>query len=120
MLRGSISKAMDYSYGPYSQLLNAFEETLRISDLVVVAGFGWSDQAIASRLFRYAFVQNGNLLAIDGDSPLAISKGPGFSEKRIAPPGEQSLDYQPFAIIPEHMSHLGAGMLSDALAKLLK
>ena len=118
MLRGSISKPSAYARNPYSKLIAAFEDVLEISDLVIVAGFGWSDTGLSLRLFRYAHLQ-GNLLAIDGSSPLAISKAPGFEDWKVANPGEQNLEHQPFAVVREHMSSLKKGAIRSVLEKLL-
>lgn len=69
MLRGSMSKAHEYSYGIYAQLFTAFEIALSRARLVVVAGFGWNDEGIAARLIRFAHVKGKKLLVLDGSQP---------------------------------------------------
>jgi SIR2-like domain len=102
MLRGSLSKAYDYSYSTYAQLLAAFEQILQRADVLVVAGFGWSDEAIAARLMRYANTKSKSLLVLDGSQPdPAVTRVVEFDERSLGQVGEGKS-------ITMHRSHLSS------------
>jgi NAD-dependent SIR2 family protein deacetylase len=102
MLRGSLSKAAEYSYSTYSQLLAAFEQVLQRADVMVVAGFGWSDEAIAARLMRYAYTESKTLLVLDGSRPdPEIARVVEFDKRNLGNVGEGKS-------ITLHRSHLSS------------
>ncbi len=118
MLRGSLSKAYDYSYSTYSQALVAFEQILQRADVMVVAGFGWADEAIAARLLRYANTESKTLLVLDGSQPdPAVVRIAEFDERLVGKVGEG----KPIAMHRSHLSSLGSyellGMVRDLISK---
>ena len=108
MLRGSLSKILNYSYSGYSDLLVGFEALLERAHLMVVAGFGWSDEGVAQRLIRFATSQERVLLVLDGSQgEPAISRTAGFSEEMLGPCGS----VRGIRLYRHHMSNIAADRL---------
>lgn len=117
MLRGSLSKAHEYSYDAYSQLLVGFEAVLERADVLVISGFGWADEAIAARLIRYAYEPDKALLILDGAAPEpAVVRTGWVSRHRAGKPGEG----KSVSIHREHLSAMNPtsliGIIDDCCA----
>ena len=116
MLRGSLSKAHVYAYGIYADLFVAFERALSRARLVVVAGFGWSDEGIAARLTRFALGEGKKLLILDGSQP-----APAFVTADWTNPyfvGDIN-DGKQISVHRQHMSSMKEGELLAMISKLL-
>ncbi len=111
MLRGSLSKAADYHYGIFADLQRAFEEMLLRTDVVVVAGFGWSDEVISQKLGKYITSPKRILLVFDGSSDgAAILRGGLFAAgNRLNRLVGGLHDRRPVIVYPKHLSELEKG-----------
>jgi hypothetical protein len=117
MLRGSLSKVDEYSYGVYSHLLAGFEEMLRCADIVVVAGFGWRDEGVAARLLRYGHTSDKALLVLDGtQSDPAVTTCAWFRRGMI---GDVN-GGRPISIYRSHMSELNHNELAKIIDQCLR
>lgn len=103
VMRGALSKAFEYSYGVYSMLLANLERMLSHADLLVVAGFGWSDEALVARFIRFAHTNGKSLLALDGSQPdSAVSKVREVDRRMLGQVGEG----KPISVHRAHMSSI--------------
>ncbi len=101
MLRGSLSKSAAYSYDIYSQLLLAFERVLERASVCVIAGFGWSDEAIVARLMRFVRTDGKALLVFDGaPGEPAISRSHLFDPRMV----RDARNRQSLILVREHLS----------------
>jgi hypothetical protein len=116
MLRGSISKAHEYSYSLYSQLLFALEQLLQQTDVLVVAGFGWMDEGIVARLKRFASINEGRLLMCEGqgDEPTVVSRG-WMDMRGVGEVGEGKT----MSLLRQYPSQMESATLADAIEKML-
>ena len=117
MLRGSVSKAHEYSYGIYAQLLSAFETILDRADAVVVAGFGWNDEGLATRLLRFAHSNGKRLLVVDGSQPIpAVARVPDLDARAIGDVGQG----RHVSVYRKHMSALEPTELLPLILELMQ
>ncbi len=119
MLRGNLSKAHEYSYTIFSQLLNAFVYALNTSRLLVISGYGWSDEPLNARLLSFAGRDENKIIIFDGniDKPAIrniIDYG-AINNKLI---GDLNED-KPIVIYPSFVSDLKERELLEVIEKVM-
>ncbi|MCG8448404.1 MAG: SIR2 family protein, partial [Pirellulales bacterium] len=112
MMRGSLSKASEYSYGIHSALLAQLELMMERSKLLVIAGFGWSDEALVARFIRYAHRDGKSLLVLDGSDPdPALANQVDITHQMVGGVGEG----RPISLHRAHMSDVSGALLADLI-----